>query len=70
LLGLANMHAEDEPAVAAALALTAHGIELADALHLTSRTPGAAFVSFDRSFIRSAKRAGIIDVGECGAHGD
>jgi predicted nucleic-acid-binding protein len=62
LLGLKNVHAEDEPAVAAALALTVHGIELADALHLSSRPPGAAFVSFDQSFLRSAKRAGASGV--------
>jgi predicted nucleic-acid-binding protein len=58
LLGLRNVHAEDEAAVAAAFALAAHGIELADALHLSSRPPGAAFVSFDQSLVRSAKRAG------------
>src|SRR5664280_732394 len=45
LLGLENVHAEDEPSVAAALALTAKGIELADAMHLSSRPPAAAFVS-------------------------
>src|SRR5258708_38365695 len=37
LLGLSNVHAEDEPAVAAALALTTDGIEFADAFHLGSR---------------------------------
>jgi predicted nucleic-acid-binding protein len=57
LLGLKNVHAEDERAVATALALTFHGVELADALHLTSRPAGAVFVSFDRPFLRSAKRA-------------
>ncbi len=64
LLGLENVHAEDEPAVAAALALTSHGMELADALHLSSRPPGALFVSFDRSFVRRAKRAGAPGVSE------
>lgn len=59
LLGLKNVQVEDEPSVAAALALTAHGIELADAMHLSSRPPGAAFVSFDQSFVRLAKRAGV-----------
>jgi predicted nucleic-acid-binding protein len=59
LLGLENVHAEDSPSVAAALALTVHGIELADALHLSSRPPGADFVSFDQSFVRRAKRAGV-----------
>jgi predicted nucleic-acid-binding protein len=63
LLGLKNVHMEDEPAVAAALTLTAYGIELADALHLSSKPPGAAFVSFDQSFVRRAKRAGVANVG-------
>jgi len=62
LLGLKNVHVEDEPSVAAALALTAQGIDLADALHLSSRPPGAAFVSFDRSFVRRAKRASVVGV--------
>jgi len=62
LLGLKNVHVEDEPAVAAALALTTQGIDLADALHLCSRPPGAVFVSFDRSFVRRAKRASVARV--------
>ncbi len=59
LLGLKNVRTEDESAVAAALALTARGIELADAMHLSSRPPGAAFVSFDKSFVQRARRAGV-----------
>jgi predicted nucleic-acid-binding protein len=62
VLGLKNVHVEDEPAVAAALALTAHGIELADAMHLSSRPSGAEFVSFDKSFVRRTRRAGALDV--------
>ena len=62
LLGLKNVHVEDEPSVAAALALTAQGIDLADALHLSSRPPGAVFASFDRSFVRRAKRASVAGV--------
>ena len=62
LLGLKNVHTEDESAMAAALALSAHGVELADAMHLTSRPPGAVFVSFDRSFVRRASRAGATGV--------
>jgi hypothetical protein len=62
LLGLKNVHAEDKQSIAAALALTTHGIELADAMHLTGRPPGSAFVSFDRSFIRQAKRAGVTEI--------
>ncbi len=59
LLGLKNVHAEDESSVAAALALTTHGIELADAMHLSSRPPESVFVSFDKSFVQRARRAGV-----------
>ena len=59
LLGLKNVHVEDESSVAAALALTAHGLEFADALHLSSRPPGSEFVSFDKAFVQRARRAKI-----------
>jgi predicted nucleic-acid-binding protein len=62
LLGLKNVHTDDKSSVAAALALSAHGIELADALHLSGRPPGAGFVSFDRSFVRRAIRAGVTGI--------
>jgi hypothetical protein len=62
LLGLKNVEVEDEPAVAAALALTAHGMEFADVLHLASRPVEAAFASFDHSLVRSAKRAGVKNI--------
>ena len=62
LLGLQNVHTDDKASMAAALALSARGIELTDAMHLTSRPPGAAFVSFDRSFVRRANRAGATGV--------
>src|SRR5438270_13300290 len=58
LLGFQNVHMEDGAAVADALALTEHGMELADALHLSSRPPGAAFVTFDQALVRCANRAG------------
>src|SRR5438876_9863610 len=51
LLGLKHVHVEDESSLAAALALTASGIEFADAIHLSSRPAGAAFVSFDKAFV-------------------
>jgi predicted nucleic-acid-binding protein len=62
LLGFENVHAEDEGSVAAALALIAHGLDFADAMHLSNRPAGAAFVSFDRSFVRRANRAGAAKV--------
>ena len=62
LLGLKNVRAEDESSVAAALAFTVHGVECADALHLSSRPPGAVFVSFDKPFVRRARRAAVSGV--------
>jgi predicted nucleic-acid-binding protein len=62
LLGLKHVEVEDESSVAAALALTARGIELADAMHLSSRPSGASFVSFDKAFVRDARRAGVSGV--------
>jgi predicted nucleic-acid-binding protein len=62
LLGLKNVHTEDKMSVAGALALTVQGLELADAIHLSSRPAGARFVSFDQSFVRRARRAGAAEV--------
>ncbi|HTR39714.1 MAG TPA: type II toxin-antitoxin system VapC family toxin [Bryobacteraceae bacterium] len=62
LLGLKKVRAEDKPSVVAALGLASHGVELADALHLASRPQGAAFVSFDKGFVRRATRAGAAGV--------
>jgi predicted nucleic-acid-binding protein len=64
LLGLENMHAEDEAAVRAALALTNEGIDFADAIHLGSRPVGVAFHSFDQKLVRRARRAGAEHVFE------
>jgi predicted nucleic-acid-binding protein len=62
LLGLRSVHAEDEAAVAAAMELTEHGVEFADALHLSSKPNGVSFVSFDQQFVRRAKRAGVAGI--------
>jgi predicted nucleic-acid-binding protein len=62
LLGLKNVHVENKASLAAALALTDKGVELADAIHLNSRPEGASFVSFDQAFVKRAKRAGIADI--------
>ena len=62
LLGLKNVNVEDDVSVLAALAFMEQGLDFADAMHLASRPPGAAFVSFDQAFIRRAKRAGATDV--------
>jgi hypothetical protein len=62
LLGLRKVSVEEAAAVASALALTAEGLEFADALHLTSRPHGAAFVSFDKAFVKCAVSAGVTAV--------
>jgi len=59
VLGLHNVHAEDESAVVSALALVTQGIEFADAMHLSSRPVDSAFISFDKSFVQRARRAGV-----------
>jgi|HubBroStandDraft_1064217.scaffolds.fasta_scaffold286463_1 hypothetical protein len=56
LLCLKNVQAEDHPSIAASLILTAHGIELPDAIDLTSRSAGSTFVSFNQSL--SGQRPG------------
>jgi len=66
LLGLDNVQVEDGPAVVAALSLTSRGIGFADALHLHSRPPETALVSFDRTFVRRAQSAGVARVHELG----
>jgi len=69
LLGLKNVQVEDESSLAAALALTSSGIELAGAIHLNSRPPGAQFVSFDKAFVQRARRAGVSDISGLPARG-
>jgi predicted nucleic-acid-binding protein len=60
LLGLKNVHTENKTTLAASLGLK--GVELADAIHLSSRPEGATFVSFDQAFVRRAKRAGVANI--------
>ena len=62
LLGVENFQAEDPESVAAAMALSAQGLQLADVFHLMSRPPGAKFVTFDRALVKRAKRAGITGI--------
>ena len=56
LLGLAGVQAEDAPAVASALALTAKGLEFADALHLASRPDGLCLVGQIVRHARASRR--------------
>jgi predicted nucleic-acid-binding protein len=62
LMGLQNVRVEDETSVASALDLAANGVELADAIHVMSRPAGARFASFDRSLVKRAQRAGVLEI--------
>jgi predicted nucleic-acid-binding protein len=68
LLGTHNVHTEDKAAVASALSLTLHGIEFADALHFTCRPTAAEFVTFDRTLINRAKRAGVAGISDAATY--
>ena len=62
-VGLPGLIDEDEAAIAAALSLTiGYGLEMADAIHLSSRPHGVSFVTFDKPFVKRAQRAGAIGV--------
>ena len=64
LLGLAHVNTEEAERVAAALPLTATGMDFADALHLSGSAHCAALYTFDdRRFARRGRRlAGVTRV--------
>ena len=62
LLDTANIVVENSSDVSEALALATVGLEFADAIHLTSRPPGATFLSFDKALVRRAQKAGVPSV--------
>jgi len=67
LLGLDQVVVEDQAGVVAAFVLASEGVDFADALHLSSRPPGAPFMTFDRALVSRAKRAGQAGVRELSA---
>jgi predicted nucleic-acid-binding protein len=54
--GLRNVRVEDPTQLARAFEWTALGIDFADALHLASSVGTNRFLTFDRKFVRRAKR--------------
>ncbi len=62
--GLPTVTVEDGPVVAMALDLAERGMDFADALHLGKATHCNGMVSFDRKFVKAAKRAGYGSVRE------
>ena len=57
--GLPQVTIDDAAMVAAALDLAEQGMDFADALHLGRSAGGAAFLTFDRRFVKAAQAAGI-----------
>ncbi|CDX55338.1 PilT protein domain protein [Mesorhizobium plurifarium] len=62
--GLPTVEIEDAPVVASALDLVEAGVDFADALHLGKSTHCTSFATFDRNFVKAAKRAGSEGVRE------
>ncbi|MGE3362159.1 MAG: type II toxin-antitoxin system VapC family toxin [Rhizobiaceae bacterium] len=60
--GLETVEIEDSYAVEEALDLYSAGLDFADALHLQSSVDCEAMVTFDRDFVKRAKRAGLSNV--------
>lgn len=56
LLGMANVDVERTDCVADALEAYADGFDFADALHLAMSADCEAFLTFDKPFLRRAKR--------------
>lgn len=61
-VGLPTVEMEDAYEVSEALDLYEAGLDFADALHLQSSIDCEAMVTFDRNFVKRAKRVGISDV--------
>ncbi|MFT8423706.1 MAG: type II toxin-antitoxin system VapC family toxin [Gluconacetobacter sp.] len=60
--GLPNVTIEDTSLVAQALDWATAGMDFADALHLSAARSCSALKTFDRAFIRAAKKGGISGV--------
>ena len=58
ILGLATVSVQERDAVVRALAWHQHGMGMADALHLALSHQSERFTSFDKDFIKVAKRIG------------
>lgn len=60
LAGLPNVHLEDAPAVAQALAWLEAGIDFADGLHLASRGEAKWFATFDERFVKRTSKLNVV----------
>ncbi len=64
LFGLPNVHLENPPVIADALEWHQNGMDFADAIHLAQSEKAEAFITFDKSLIKTAKKNSTIPVRE------
>jgi predicted nucleic-acid-binding protein len=62
LLGLPTVTVEDVPAVHPAIRMLEHGIDFADALHMSSSAGAERFVTFDAKLVKRARNAAPVPV--------
>ena len=62
LLGLPNVNVEDQQTVYQAIAWSESGLDFADALHLAASAQAIRFVTFDKAFVKSARKHTSVDV--------
>ena len=56
MMGLSNVRVEDQQSVIQAVSWYESGLDFADALHLSSSTRADGFVTFDKDFIKKARK--------------
>ena len=64
LFGLPNVHSENPSALANAIEWHQNGMDFADAIHLAQSEEAEAFITFDKSLIKTAKKYTTIPVRE------
>jgi len=62
MMGLPNVSVEDQQTVFQAISWYGSGLDFADALHLASSMKADKFVTFDKSFIKKAKKLISINI--------
>ncbi len=62
MMGLPNVSVEDQQTVFQAISWCESGLDFADALHLASSMKADKFVTFDRAFIKKARKITSITI--------
>ena len=62
LMGLPNIHVEDQQTLFQAISWYGAGLDFADALHLASSMKADTFVTFDHAFIKKARKLISMDI--------